>query len=314
MKPLIHKEIIGNWATLLLATDDAGAIEYSKLADEIDLLIASKPNGIYSNGTAGEFYSQSEGEFDSVSQMLAEKCDKATLPFQIGVSHMSPQISLERLHRIKHLKPGAVQLILPDWFPPTLEESSLFMEKMAEEAEGISLVLYNPPHAKKQLEPKEWAVLKKQVPSMMGVKVFDNNGDTGWYHSMQKFSDGISVFIPGHRLATGLSKGADGSYSNMACLNPVTAQYWYKLTRDDMESALELEGRIYQFMKTCIEPLITKHHYPNHACDRFMALVGGWSDVGSKLRWPYRSIPVDLVQAVRSRAEKIIPEFFRGSA
>ena len=55
MKPLSSDEIYGNWATLLLATDKNGEIDVSRMNDEIDVLIDSQPNGIYSNGTAGEF-------------------------------------------------------------------------------------------------------------------------------------------------------------------------------------------------------------------------------------------------------------------
>ncbi len=32
-------------------------------------------NGIYSNGTAAEFYNQTEGEFDKISQLLVDKCN-----------------------------------------------------------------------------------------------------------------------------------------------------------------------------------------------------------------------------------------------
>lgn len=310
MKPLNHNEIFGNWATLLLATDKKGNIDYSKLNDEIDVLIASKPNGIYSNGTAGEFYTQTEDEFIRVSEMLAVKCEKAGIAFQIGVSHMSPQISLERLKMIKHLNPGAVQVILPDWFPVTVEESITFLKKMEEEAAEISLVLYNPPHAKKVLESEEWKTLKDNVPSLQGVKVFDYNFDNDWYNSMRVNSENLSIFIPGHHLATGITMGANGAYSNVACLNPFAAQKWYNQTTEDMEAALELEKRINQFMKDLIEPFIVKNHFPNHACDRFMAIVGGWADVGSRLRWPYKSIPEDLADSFRVHAKKIIPEFF----
>src|SRR5674476_867760 len=101
MKTLNFDKIYGNWATLLLATDNGSSINYSKLSDEIDILIASRPNGIYSNGTAGEFYSQTEDEFDRVNMILAEKCEKAGVSFQIGVSHTSAQTSLERLRRIR---------------------------------------------------------------------------------------------------------------------------------------------------------------------------------------------------------------------
>ncbi len=310
MRPLSSDEIFGNWATLLLATDKKGDIDYSKLNEEIDVLISSCPNGIYSNGTSGEFYSQSEEEFLKVSELLAQKCEKAGIPFQIGVSHMSPQISLERLKQVKHLKPGAVQVILPDWFPVTLEEALVFLQKMEQEAEGIPLVLYNPPHAKKQLSPKDWAYLKKHVPSLVGLKIFDANGDENWYSEMRRYSEGLSVFIPGHRLVTGIKNGANGAYSNLACLNPFAAQKWFNLINEDLEAALELEKRINRFMKEFIEPFIVKDYYPNHACDRFMAMIGGWTDVGSKLRWPYKSIPEDLAEPIRVKAKNIIPEFF----
>jgi 4-hydroxy-tetrahydrodipicolinate synthase len=310
MRPYTNKEIIGNWATLFLATEKEDSIDYKKLGDEIDILIASNPNGIYSNGTAGEFYTLTEKEFEKTSMLLATKCNSSKTPFQIGVSHPSPQISLQRLKRIKILKPCAVQVILPDWFPVTLDEAIIFLQKIEEAAGGISLVLYNPPHAKKQLSPKEWAELKKQVPLLAGVKVFDQNGDPKWYAEMRKNSEGLSVFIPGHRLATGIQSGAHGAYSNMACLNPFAAQKWYNLIRKDMEAGLELESRINVFMKKFIEPLIAVNHYPNHACDRFMAVLGGWADVGEKLRWPYKSVPREYADEIRKEAQTIVPEFF----
>jgi len=311
MKPLKYNEIYGNWATLLLATVKDGSIDFHKLADEIDILISSRPNGIYSNGTAGEFYAQTEEEFDAISHLLAEKCERAGVAFQIGVSHMSPQISLERLRRIRHLNPGAVQVILPDWFPVTLEEAAIFLQKMESEANGIPLILYNPPHAKKVLDPADWPLLKKMAPSLQGLKVFDRNGDPEWYRLMKEHSRELSVFIPGHRLVSGIKEGARGAYSNMACLNPFAAQQWYELSLTEPEAALELEQRINTFMCQWISPLITKEHFPNHACDRFMALVGGWANVGEHLRWPYRSIPVGLAPSIRKEAEIIIPEFFR---
>ena len=103
MHPLTHTTLVGNWATLLLATNKNGEIDYKRMGDEIDILIASSPCGIYSNGTAGEFYTQNEEEFIKTSELLAEKCSAASIPFQIGVSHMSPQISLNRLQAVKSL-------------------------------------------------------------------------------------------------------------------------------------------------------------------------------------------------------------------
>lgn len=310
MNTLYANEIVGNWATLLLATNNSGDIDYSRLNDEIDVLIASHPNGIYSNGTAGEFYSQSEDEFYKISELLSVKCHKANVPFQIGVSHMSPNVSRERLKMVKSLTPSAVQVVLPDWFPVTIEEAIAFLKEMEATAEGVNLVLYNPPHAKRVLSPSDWSVLKENIPTLQGVKVFDNNLDKAWYESMRENSKELSVFVPGHHLVSGVLMGASGAYSNVACINPVTAQKWYNSIEEDREFALDLERRINIFMDDCIAPFITKHRYPNHACDRFMAMVGGWADVGSKLRWPYRSIPDEFIVPVREKAKSLIPEFF----
>lgn len=309
MKALSPDTLKGNWATLLLATKDNGEIDWARQVDEIDVLIASRPDGIYSNGTAGEFYSQTDDEFVRLSHLLAEKCECSGVAFQIGASHPSAQESLKRLRLIRDLKPGAVQLILPDWFPINDEGAVRFLRTMEEEARGVPIVLYNPPHAKRVLPPEMWQTLKSQAATLIGVKVFDNNMSPEWYTEMNRYKAGISVFVPGHHLASGVRNGADGAYSNVACLNPFAAQKWSDSTDEDMEGALELEGRICRFMKEYIDPFIIDGGYPNHACDRFMALVGGWADIGAKLRWPYSSIPLSCIDEVRKGAHNIIPEF-----
>jgi len=66
-----------------------------------------------------------------------------------------------QLKRITALKPGAIQVILPDWFPPSMEEIISFLLAMAEAADPIGLVLYNPPHSKKKLTPEDFYTIRK---------------------------------------------------------------------------------------------------------------------------------------------------------
>jgi dihydrodipicolinate synthase/N-acetylneuraminate lyase len=56
--------IRGNWATLLLPIADSDAIDMARLRDTLDRMAAARVDGIYSNGTAGEFCNQTEAEFD----------------------------------------------------------------------------------------------------------------------------------------------------------------------------------------------------------------------------------------------------------
>ncbi|RRB05040.1 dihydrodipicolinate synthase family protein [Larkinella rosea] len=307
-KPLEAADIRGNWATLMLPIDDDESIHFARLADEIDALIGFGVDGIYSNGTAGEFYNQTETEFDRIHELLAQKCHAAGMPFQIGVSHMSPVLSLERLKRSLKWEPGAVQVILPDWFPTIEAEQIAFLRKMAAVSETVRLVLYNPPHAKVRLTPEEFGRLKDAVPQLVGVKV--PGGSADWYAQMRQYMIKLSVFVPGHVLATGVREGAHGAYSNVACLHPQVAQDWYNLMQTDLETALEWEARIQQFMNEFIAPYITEHRYPNPACDKLLAVVGGWATVGSRLRWPYRFIPETEAGRVREAAQRLIPEFF----
>ncbi|SIN75498.1 dihydrodipicolinate synthase family protein [Chitinophaga niabensis] len=308
MKVLSANGIYGNWATLLLPLNNDDSINYAQLEQEIDTLIAYEVDGIYSNGTAGEFYNQTEEEFDKVNTLLAAKCNAAGMPFQVGCSHMSPEISRERLKRAKALQPSAIQIILPDWFIPTMPEIIDYLKVMAEVAAPIGLVLYNPPHSKKKLLPKDFKeILDAGIP-LVGCKV--PGGDEQWYEEMKQLPVPFSVFIPGHHLATGVSRGAHGAYSNVACLNPLFAQQWYNSIKRGEPAAFELETRIQQFMNDCIVPYIRDKGYANQAVDKFMAAVGAWSPISTRLRWPYRWIPEEDVALVREQCRQILPEVF----
>jgi len=311
MNPLKSHEIFGNWATLLLPIDKEEKIDYKSLEEEIDILISMGVNGIYSNGTAGEFYNQTEGEFDKVSSIFADKCNAAGMPFQIGCNHMSPVITLERLRRVIALNPGAVQVILPDWFPPVMDEIIDFLKRIIELAGPIGIILYNPPHAKRKLQPQDFDELRQAGIQLTGCKLA--GGDKDWYHAMKKYAPDLSLFIPGHQLATGISLGAHGAYSNVACLHPGAAQRWYSLMKEDMKSALEMQSRIQLFMNDCIVPFIRDKGYSNQAADKFMAAVGGWMNIQPRLRWPYRWIKEDEVKQTRQIAKKILPEFFNNN-
>ena len=307
MQPFTAAQLVGNWATLLLPIDDRDDIDFAALACEIDAIIAAGVNGVYSNGTVGEFHTQSEAEFDRVSALLAERCEAAQLPFQIGVSHMSAQISRERLRRAKSLRPVAFQVILPDWFPLTDDEAVAFLQTMAAEADPVGLVLYNPPHAKRVLPPQRIAFVAERVPGLIGVKVAA--GDASWFTHLGGALVRLSVFTPGHQLATHLPMGSRGSYSNVACFSPAKAQAWYDVLCRDPAAGEQLQVRLQRFFHQYITPYITEHGYANAAVDKLLAVVGDWAPLTTRMRWPYRAIPADDAVRLRAIARVEIPEF-----
>lgn len=308
MPPLRADQLHGNWATLMLPINADDSIDYARLDAELDALIAAGVDGLYTNGTAGEFHTQSEAEFDAIHALVAERCQRGGMPFQIGASHMSAQISLDRIRRARALQPTAFQVILADWFPLKEAEMVSCLERFAAAADPVGLVLYNPPHAKVVLTPAQIGRLSQAIPALIGVKVAD--GDDAWYAEMRAHCQGLAVFVPGHHLATGVANGAAGSYSNVACLSPSGGQRWYDQMRTDLAAALELEQRIRRFMDVAIAPFITRDGYANPALDKLLAAIGGWADVGTRLRWPYRWIDPAAAAHLRPLAQSMLPELF----
>jgi hypothetical protein len=108
----------------------------------------------------------------------------------------------------------------------------------------------------------------------------------------------------GHFLAGRSLLGAHGSYSNVAVLPPSGS---VRCAQD-----LDVERRIAEFFGQHVVPL-QKAGMPNPALDKFLAAVGDWTDVGTRVRWPMTSAPWDTVEAARPTARRLLPELFRDS-
>ncbi len=308
MHPLKAERIRGIWGTVLLPIRQGDLIDFGRLATELDYLLESGLDGIYTNGTAGEFHLQTEDEFDRISILAAERCRTARVPFQIGASHPDPVVSYERIRRAAALRPGAIQVILPDWWPVSNTEAISALLRYAEAADPIPLVLYNPPHAKRVLEPEDLVEITNAVPALVGVKVL--GGDPSWYARMQPVIGRVSIHVAGHTLASGFACGASGSYSNVACLHPRGAVRLWRLMQRELVEAIEQEERIRRFITEWIKPLAAEQRLSNTALDKLLAAVGNWADVGTRVRRPYAGAPPECVGPLRTAARELIGDDF----
>ncbi|MHA6617938.1 dihydrodipicolinate synthase family protein [Pseudonocardia sp. DLS-67] len=308
MEPLTAAALRGVWATALLPIRPDESIDVDRLAAALDHVLAAGVHGVYTGGTAGEFHTLTEAEYDRLHALVAERCTAAGMPFQLGASHPGGQLSLDRIARAAALRPGAIQVVLPDWLPLGPDEVLAAVERMASVAAGVPLVLYNPPYAKTQVSPELFGKLAAEVPALIGVKV--PGGDDAWYARMADAVGGrLAVFVAGHTLASGHARGAAGAYSNVACLNPAGAARWYTQITSDLPAALAFEERLRGFLDAHIAPL-ARAGYCDPALDKTLAAVGGWARIGTRVRWPHRSVPEESVPALRAAAEAALPELF----
>jgi dihydrodipicolinate synthase/N-acetylneuraminate lyase len=173
-------EIRGTWATVLTPFRDDDSLNLDALEVELDAIVAAQPQGIYSHGTAGEFFNQTEEEWDAVTAAVARRSEAASIPFQLGASHQSPVVALDRVRRAAELEPSAIQVILPDWLGLNRDEIRSVIGTYGDAARDIGLVFYNPPHAKNLLSASQLDELTAEFPTIVGVKMAD--GDDAWGH------------------------------------------------------------------------------------------------------------------------------------
>jgi len=261
---------------------------------------------MYTHGTAGEFFNQTEDEWDKITSAVAARSEMASIQFQIGASHPSPIIAIERVRRARTLNPSAIQVILPDWLVLSREEIFRVLDGFTRAAGEVGLVLYNPPHAKNLLAAPQLEELCAEFPSLVGVKMAD--GDDGWYSAMRGVMDAVSVFVPGHHLATGLMRGARGAYSNVACLSPAGAVHWGAQSLVNPSWGLHVESQINDFLEEAVGPLVSRG-YCNVTLDKALAAAGGFlGDVG-RVRWPHATATPGEIEHVRKVAVQVLPEF-----
>lgn len=303
----MKKRICGNWATLLLPINENESINFKLLDDEIEYLIGCKVDGIYSNGTAGEFFTQNNLEFKKISKILSRKCKNANIPFQIGASRQSYQEMKEKVELSTKFKPLAIQITLPDWFPLNNDEVVNFINEISNYSKGIPFVLYNPPHAKRVLNFKDYEYILPKTPNVKSIKVCD--GDNNWYKNMKSVFEMTSVFVPGHHIARGISNGAAGTYSNIACLCPHKSQLWYNICQNDIEYGLQLEKQLNNYLTKYTRPLIQSGNHGSFTIDKFMATIGDYMEITSKMRFPYNSVKVDDIQDFQNGLKEIAPFF-----
>jgi dihydrodipicolinate synthase/N-acetylneuraminate lyase len=302
----------GIWGAVLLPLSKTGNIDLSALAEMVDALCQSGVAGIYTNGTAGEFFNQTEADFDAITAIVLDRAEQARMPVQIGVSNSNARVARDRLTRIAHSGAVAAQVTLPDWWPPSSDEQARFIAGMSEAGQGMPLVLYNPPTAKARLTIDGIAALRAVTPDLVGVKVA--GGDAEWYSERRAKLRKLSVFVAGHTVAFGRPLGADGAYSNVACLSPSGAVRQWRQIETDPSAALDLEARFQKFLHETMIPLARDHGLSDAALDKAMVAAGGWMPIRPTLLWPYSGATDEMVVAIRAGARKFVPELLHDKA
>ena len=158
----------GLWVPQLTAFDAAGNVDYAKVAEFADVLIANGTNGIVAVGTTGENYALSLDERKKVTETIV-KAVAGRVPVIAGVGGMSTAEALNQAKIAVEAGAEGIMLAAPAYSLPTQEELAAHVKTVVNSV-NLPTCLYDYPA--RTGTPFDEASLDALVgqPNIIGIK------------------------------------------------------------------------------------------------------------------------------------------------
>ncbi len=245
-----------------------------------------------------------DDEFFCLVSAVLDEARSAGVPVQVCCSAPDTRGFLRRAEYAVEAGASAIQVILPYYIQPDLEEAFAFVETAARACGEIPLVHYNTGHAKLTFQAKDYWSLKERVPTLIGTKL--PRDEPLWISNVCRFVPDVNHFCGEYAFAANFAGGVKGMYSWLAVTNPRLTMRWYEAcSSGDWNEAIRIQQLVNRFkleVKTGwngkSEAAINKADAalnPNIHCD-----LRVWE--------PYRSCMQEDLDRARSWAERNFPE------
>ena len=162
----------GIFAAIPIAARPDGEFIESDYRTDIAKVCSSGVHGIYTTGSTGEWYAMDDSEFQWMVDVFLTETSKFDTLTQIGCGGLDTRATIKRVKIAVsgEKKPDGLQILLPSWQRLTDNEIVDFFKTVADAAEGIPLIHYNTMRSKRFLTEKEYELILKSVPSLIGSK------------------------------------------------------------------------------------------------------------------------------------------------
>ena len=299
----------GVWPALLTPWTDDDRIDETALVTEIHAFAAAKVAGIYTGGTAGEFYAQDDSTFSQLAHIVCRTARAVGLAVQIGCTALSTRTVCARIAIAREYRADAVQVALPFWLTLGDDEVLQFFSAIANAAGETPIVFYQTPRAKRRVDPPLLGQVARATPTLIGIK--DTTADEAMFQAMHRDAPDVSIFGADCRLIERMSLGGTGTYSSLAGLHAdYMLRYCDLCEQRRFEEALPLERLCQRLMSEVLIPMVRDEHLYDSAVDRVQRVAGGGA-CGLRCAGPYRSPTVEHVARVtqwcRMHAPELLP-------
>lgn len=226
--------------------DAQGRVDEQKLRGYVDWLIDRGVDGLYPNGSTGEFVRFSAEERRDIVRIVMDQAD-GRVPVLAGAAEANVKATIEACDAYGELGVRAVAIVAPFYYRLSSEGVYAYFREIAENVQ-VDVTLYNIPLFASPIEVETVVRLASEFPRVIGIK--DSSGDLP---NMMRMISAIRpmrddfTFLTGWdaSLAPMLLAGADGGTNATSGVVPeLTRAIYQNVTSGNFDEAMRLQYQL----------------------------------------------------------------------
>jgi len=304
--PLTSETPKGMWAGLPVPWDSQDRIDEPALRENVRRICRAGVPGVYTHGTTGEFYAQTDAEWRRVVDITLAECERSSVPTQVGCTALWTAEVIRRATYAQAAGADAVQVAFPFWLEVTDAQAVRFLQDIASAVPGIPFTIYNTGRSKKPLTAD---LLKRMVDTQVPVIGCKGVRTSEELQMLKQVAPNLSFFVGEAELAEYWKYGARGVYSSFVYACPRFMLRYFGLCEQQSPEAQRIGSMLQKFLTEYAVPRFHRGIYDT-ALDRTFATMTGFL-TGTLLpsRPPYDSATQRDVEVCRDWFERNLPEF-----
>ena len=226
--------------------DAQGRVDEQKLRGYVDWLIDRGVDGLYPNGSTGEFVRFSAEERRDIVRIVMDQAD-GRVPVLAGAAEANVKATIEACDAYGELGVRAVAIVAPFYYRLSSEGVYAYFREIAENVQ-VDVTLYNIPLFASPIEVETVVRLASEFPRVIGIK--ESSGDLP---NMMRMISAIRpmrddfTFLTGWdaSLAPMLLAGADGGTNATSGVVPeLTRAIYQNVTSGNLDEAMRLQYQL----------------------------------------------------------------------
>lgn len=226
--------------------DAQGRVDEQKLRGYVDWLIDRGVDGLYPNGSTGEFVRFSAEERRDIVRIVMDQAD-GRVPVLAGAAEANVKATIEACDAYGELGVRAVAIVAPFYYRLSSEGVYAYFREIAENVQ-VDVTLYNIPLFASPIEVETVVRLASEFPRVIGIK--DSSGDLP---NMMRMISAIRTMRDDFTFLTGwdaslapmLLAGADGGTNATSGVVPeLTRAIYQNVTSGNLDEAMRLQYQL----------------------------------------------------------------------